>query len=82
MAHFSLGDLYNYYVIKQEAILLDLLRVIAHHGARLATPIRTVQRMSSDSDLEIDPFDDTIFTHSRLKGNRPFPPPTDPPDKR
>lgn len=52
---------------------MDLLRVISHHGARLATPIRTIQKMYSDSDLEIDPFDDPIFTRSRAKGNHSFP---------
>ncbi|RHN70198.1 putative mechanosensitive ion channel MscS, LSM domain-containing protein [Medicago truncatula] len=61
------------YLRVKEAILLDLLRVISHHGARLATPIRTIQKMYSDSDLEIDPFDDAIFTRSRAKGNHPFP---------
>ncbi|KAE9603833.1 putative mechanosensitive ion channel MscS, LSM domain-containing protein [Lupinus albus] len=50
------------YLRVKEAILLDLLRVISHHGARLATPIRTVQKMSDDADLEFDQFDDTTFT--------------------
>lgn len=63
----------NYHVTKQEAILLDLLRVISHHGARLATPIRTIQKLYSDYDLEIDPFDSTIFTPSRAKGNHSVP---------
>lgn len=58
--------------IKQEAILLDLLRVISHHRARLATPIRTVQNIYSEPDLENIPFADTIFTHSRAAANRPF----------
>lgn len=71
MAHFTLSD--NYHLIKQEAILLDLLRVISHHGARLATPIRTIQKMYSDSDLEIDPFDDAIFARSAAKRNLSFP---------
>jgi MscS family membrane protein len=64
----------NYYrVIKQEDILLDLLKVISHHGARLATPIRTIQKMYGDLDLETDPFDDAIFTRSKAKGNNSFP---------
>ena len=71
----------NYYVIKQEAILLDLLRVISHHRARLATPIRTVQKMCSDTDFDVDPFDDTISTRSRSKKNRPFAALIDPPYK-
>ncbi|CAL5204595.1 unnamed protein product [Lathyrus oleraceus] len=61
------------YLRVKEAILLDLLRVVSHHGARLATPIRTIQKMYSDSDLEIDPFDSAIFTRSRAKGNHSVP---------
>ncbi|KAJ1424775.1 Mechanosensitive ion channel MscS [Sesbania bispinosa] len=68
------------YLRVKEAILLDLLRIISHHGARLAMPIRTVQKMCSDADLENDPFDDTISTRSRAKTNRPFPR-VDPPYK-
>jgi MscS family membrane protein len=64
----------NYYrVIKQEDILLDLLKVISHHGARLATPIRTIQKMYGDRDLETDPFEDAIFTRSNAKGSRSIP---------
>lgn len=62
----------TYYFIKQEIILLDLLRVISHHRARLATPIRTVQKMCSDTDFDIDPFDDTVSSRSRSTKNRPF----------
>ncbi|KAH9690376.1 Mechanosensitive ion channel protein 3 [Citrus sinensis] len=60
------------YLCVKEAILLDLLRVISHHRARLATPIRTVQKIYSEPDLENIPFADTIFTHSRAAANRPF----------
>ncbi|XP_028777710.1 mechanosensitive ion channel protein 2, chloroplastic isoform X2 [Neltuma alba] len=60
------------YLCVQEAILLDLLRVISHHRARLATPIRTVQKIYSEADLENIPFGDTIFTRSRAAANRPF----------
>ncbi|KMZ76326.1 Mechanosensitive ion channel protein 2, chloroplastic [Zostera marina] len=35
---------YEEFLGVKESILLDLLRVIRHHRARLATPIRTVQR--------------------------------------
>lgn len=59
-------------MIKQEAILLDLLRVISHHRARLATPIRTVQKIYSEADLENIPFGDPIFTRSRAATNHPF----------
>lgn len=55
----------------QEAILLDLLRVISHHRARLATPIRTVQKIYSEPDVE-STFADTIFTRSTAATNRPF----------
>lgn len=36
--------------------MLDLLRVIRHHQARLATPIRTVQQRVSDTDLGYIPY--------------------------
>jgi len=41
--------------------LLDLLRVIGHHRARLATPVRTLQKIYSDADLENIPFADSTF---------------------
>ncbi|XVF61514.1 hypothetical protein PTKIN_Ptkin08bG0136000 [Pterospermum kingtungense] len=44
------------YLCVKEAILLDLLRVISHHRARLATPIRTMQKIDSDTDMENVPF--------------------------
>ncbi|GFP90692.1 mechanosensitive ion channel protein 2 chloroplastic [Phtheirospermum japonicum] len=51
------------YLCVKEAIILDLLRVIAHHRARLATPIRTVQKVYTDAaDLDSVPFADTAFT--------------------
>ncbi|XP_031108783.1 mechanosensitive ion channel protein 2, chloroplastic isoform X1 [Ipomoea triloba] len=50
------------YLCVKEAILLDLLRVIRHHRARLATPIRTVQKVYSDADLDNIPFaSDSVF---------------------
>uniref|UniRef100_A0A803NKB7 Uncharacterized protein n=1 Tax=Cannabis sativa TaxID=3483 RepID=A0A803NKB7_CANSA len=62
------------YLCVKEAILLDLLRVISHHRARLATPIRTVQKIygEPDFDLENVPFADSIFTQSRGTANRPY----------
>lgn len=57
---------------QQEAILLDLLRVISHHQARLATPIRTVQKIYADADMENIPYSETIFTRSATATNRPF----------
>ncbi|TKY69953.1 Mechanosensitive ion channel protein 2 [Spatholobus suberectus] len=49
------------YLCVKEAILLDLLRVIGHHRARLATPIRTLQKIYSDADLENIPYEDSTF---------------------
>ncbi|KAE8696000.1 Mechanosensitive ion channel protein 3 [Hibiscus syriacus] len=49
------------YLCVKEAILLDLLRVISHHRARLATPIRSVQKLHGDSDLENIPFADSMY---------------------
>ncbi|KAK2973503.1 hypothetical protein RJ640_020165 [Escallonia rubra] len=60
----------EYLCVKQEAILLDLLRVISHHHARLATPIRTVQKIYSDSDLEA--FADSVFNRGAAASNRPL----------
>lgn len=60
------------YLCVKEAILLDLLRVISHHRARLATPIRTVQKIYSDADLENMPFAETVFSHSGAAVNRPL----------
>ncbi|PON91617.1 Mechanosensitive ion channel [Trema orientale] len=60
------------YLCVKEAILLDLLRVVSHHRARLATPIRTVQKIYSEPDLENVPFADSVFTRSRGTTNRPY----------
>lgn len=61
------------YLCVKEAILLDLLRVISHHRARLATPIRTVQKIYSDSDMEGIPFAESVFTRGGpAVSNRPL----------
>ncbi|KAI3887861.1 hypothetical protein MKX03_015494 [Papaver bracteatum] len=60
------------YLCVKEAILLDLLRVISHHRARLATPIRTVQKIYNDPDMENIPFAETIYASPRAARNRPF----------
>ncbi|MCO5548908.1 hypothetical protein L7F22_002370 [Adiantum nelumboides] len=44
------------YLRVKETILLDLLKVIGHHHACLATPIRSVQRLSDDSESRSSPF--------------------------
>ncbi|KAI7733069.1 hypothetical protein M8C21_033426, partial [Ambrosia artemisiifolia] len=60
------------YLCVKEAILLDLLRVISHHRARLATPIRTVQKMYNDSDMDSYPFAESVFTRGRAPPHRPL----------
>ncbi|KAG6786352.1 hypothetical protein POTOM_007952 [Populus tomentosa] len=60
------------YLCVKEAVFLDLLRVISHHRARLATPIRTVQKIYSEADLENVPFSDSIFTRSGATANHPL----------
>ncbi|KAF2311732.1 hypothetical protein GH714_026446 [Hevea brasiliensis] len=60
------------YLRVKEAILLDLLRVISHHRARLATHIRTVQKIYNEADLDNVPFSNTIFTHSGVAANCPL----------
>lgn len=63
---------YEEYLCVKETILLDLLRVISHHRARLATPIRTMQRIYGDNDLENVPFSDVGFPPGGAVSNRPF----------
>nr|GMD58323.1 Mechanosensitive ion channel protein 2, chloroplastic [Ipomoea batatas] len=58
------------YLCVKEAILLDLLRVIRHHQARLATPIHTVQRVS-DADLGYIPYVDPAY-HGAVSSKRPM----------
>ncbi|CAA6657790.1 unnamed protein product [Spirodela intermedia] len=59
------------YLCVKEAILLDLLRVISHHQARLATPIRTVHKVYRDSDLKGTPFGgETVFSSPGTAGNK------------
>ncbi|KAG9129717.1 hypothetical protein Leryth_015415 [Lithospermum erythrorhizon] len=53
------------YLCVKEAVLLDLLRVIRHHGARLATPIRTVQKVNRVPEVDDATFSDSIFTGTR-----------------
>ncbi|WCJ24736.1 Mechanosensitive ion channel protein 3 chloroplastic [Euphorbia peplus] len=58
------------YLCVKEALLLDLLRVISHHKARLATPIRTVQKFYREADLDNVPFADTTFSSRAAAANR------------
>lgn len=57
---------------KQEAILLDLLRVISHHRARLATPIRTIRKMYTDADMENAPFGESMYGPGGVASRRPL----------
>ncbi|XP_044481473.1 mechanosensitive ion channel protein 2, chloroplastic-like isoform X2 [Mangifera indica] len=63
---------YEEYLCVKEAVLLDLLRVISHHRARLATPIRTVQKIFTDADLENVPFADSVYNRGGVASNRPL----------
>ncbi|KAG2262174.1 hypothetical protein Bca4012_013175 [Brassica carinata] len=58
------------YLCVKEAVLLDLLRVIRHHGARLATPLRTVQRMRNEAEVDSAAFSDIVFNQAAM--NRRF----------
>eukprot|EP00850_Spirogloea_muscicola_P012755 SM000084S23091 [mRNA] locus=s84:35311:38401:+ [translate_table: standard] len=44
------------YLRVKETLLLDLMRVIGYHNARLATPIRSVQRVLDNSEMRNTPF--------------------------
>ncbi|CAA7028239.1 unnamed protein product [Microthlaspi erraticum] len=58
------------YLCVKEAVLLDLLTVIRHHGARLATPIRTVQRMRHEAEVDSAAFSDIVYNQAAM--NRRF----------
>ncbi|XP_047319911.1 mechanosensitive ion channel protein 2, chloroplastic-like [Impatiens glandulifera] len=58
------------YLCVKEAILQDLLRVISHHRARLATPIRTVQKVYGEADIDNGLFSDSIFSRSPRPASR------------
>lgn len=54
------------YLCVKEAVLLDLLTVIRHYGARLATPIRTVQRMRNEAEVDTAGFSDIVFNQAAM----------------
>lgn len=58
------------YLRVKEVILLDLLKVISHHHARLATPIRSVQRVQDDIEPRSSPFRD--MNRSAEAQGRPY----------
>lgn len=49
---------------------MDLLKVISHHGARLATPIRSVQRVLDETESRSSPFRD--MRNANQTQRRPF----------
>ncbi|XP_009131165.2 mechanosensitive ion channel protein 2, chloroplastic [Brassica rapa] len=59
------------YLSVKEAILLDLLRVISHHRARLATPIRTIRKMHTAADMENAPFGESMYGPGGVGSKRP-----------
>lgn len=67
---FAKTSRFEEYLSVKEAILLDLLRVISHHRARLATPLRTYQKVYGESDVDRVPFAETIFSQTRPAANR------------
>ncbi|XP_040384604.1 mechanosensitive ion channel protein 2, chloroplastic-like isoform X1 [Oryza brachyantha] len=54
------------YLNVQEAVMLDLLRIVGHHKARLATQIRTVQKSYGNADIDNIPFGEEMY--SRVRG--------------
>ncbi|KAL5984942.1 hypothetical protein ACLOJK_038779 [Asimina triloba] len=58
--------------VELEGILLDLLRVISHHHARLATQIRTIHEAYADTDVENIKFGETIFSNGKATSHRPL----------
>ncbi|KAK7252436.1 hypothetical protein RIF29_36369 [Crotalaria pallida] len=60
------------YLCVKEAILLDLLRVIGHHRARLATPVRTLQKTYREADLDNIPYADSTISGPGTVSNRPL----------
>lgn len=61
------------YLCVKEAVLLDLLRVVSHHRARLATPIRSLYKMPNDNETQSIPFQENIAGRGAgVPGNRRF----------
>ncbi|CAM0955131.1 unnamed protein product [Alopecurus aequalis] len=57
---------YEEFLNVQESVMLDLLRIVGHHRARLAIPIRTVQKSYGNADTDNIPFGGD--TYSRVRG--------------
>ncbi|VAI12339.1 mechanosensitive ion channel protein 2, chloroplastic-like [Triticum dicoccoides] len=50
------------YLNVQEAVMLDLLTIVGHHRARLATQIRTVQKSYGNADIDNIPFGEDTYS--------------------
>jgi MscS family membrane protein len=53
--------------ITQETVMLDLLRIVGHHKARLATQIRTVQKSYGNADFDNIPFGEDTYSRVRSR---------------
>ncbi|XP_044431104.1 mechanosensitive ion channel protein 2, chloroplastic isoform X3 [Triticum aestivum] len=53
------------YLNVQEEVLLDFLRIVGHHRARLATQTRTVQKSYGNADIDNIPFGEEMYTRVR-----------------
>ncbi|PNT75443.1 hypothetical protein BRADI_1g32757v3 [Brachypodium distachyon] len=53
------------YLNVQEDVLLDFLRIVGHHRARLATQTRTVQKSYGNADIDNIPFGEEMYNRVR-----------------
>ncbi|EFJ36514.1 hypothetical protein SELMODRAFT_61619, partial [Selaginella moellendorffii] len=51
----------SHYEDISEIILLNLLKVISHHNARLATPIRSIQRVYDEAETRQSPYRNVLL---------------------
>lgn len=49
----------------QEDVMLDFLRIVGHHRARLATQTRTVQKSYGNADIDNIPFGEEMYNRVR-----------------
>jgi MscS family membrane protein len=50
---------------EQEDVMLDFLRIVGHHRARLATQTRTVQKSYGNADIDNIPFGEEMYNRVR-----------------
>uniref|UniRef100_A0ACD5WWE0 Uncharacterized protein n=1 Tax=Avena sativa TaxID=4498 RepID=A0ACD5WWE0_AVESA len=55
------------YLNVQETVMLDLLTIVGHHRARLATQIRTVQKSYGNADIDNIPFGEDTYSRVRAR---------------